>query len=45
MSEYMTYASDIDAMSPQIYRDLEFDKMPAFVSASNEQPVSLRVSA
>ena len=34
VEEYMKYAKDIDAMSAKVYRYLNFDQLPAFVSAA-----------
>jgi aconitate hydratase 2/2-methylisocitrate dehydratase len=36
VAEYMDYATRIDSMSADIYRYLEFDKMPDFVEAARE---------
>jgi len=45
--EYMQFASKIDSMSPEIYRYLEFDKMPDFTAAAehakNEVVVKLAI--
>jgi aconitate hydratase 2/2-methylisocitrate dehydratase len=30
-AEYLTYANDLQAKSDQVYRYLNFDKIPAFV--------------
>ena len=32
--EYAEYATQIDTMAPEIYRYLNFDRMPAFVEAA-----------
>jgi aconitate hydratase 2/2-methylisocitrate dehydratase len=47
--EYMSYASKIDSMAPEIYRYLNFDKMPAFVEAAKvgkemDIPVTVKVA-
>lgn len=34
VEEYMEYATRIDSMAPEIYRYLEFDKMPDFTEAA-----------
>jgi len=34
VEEYMEYATRIDSMAPEIYRYLEFDKMPDFTKAA-----------
>jgi len=34
VEEYMEYATRIDSMAPEIYRYLEFDKMPEFTEAA-----------
>ncbi len=47
VEEYMEYATRIDSMAPEIYRYLEFDKMPDFTEAAeharNEVVVKLAV--
>jgi aconitate hydratase 2/2-methylisocitrate dehydratase len=35
VEEYMEYATRIDSMAPEIYRYLNFDKMPDFVDSAN----------
>lgn len=47
--EYMSYATKIDSMAPEIYRYLNFDKMPDFVAAAAEGkamniPVTVKVA-
>ena len=45
VDEYMQYATKIDSMAPEIYRYLNFDRMPAFVeSAKRGQEVVLRLA-
>ena len=34
VDEYMQYAGKIDSMAPEVYRYLNFDKMPAFVDSA-----------
>jgi aconitate hydratase 2/2-methylisocitrate dehydratase len=34
--EYMKYMGEIDTMAPEIYRYLNFDKMPDFTAAAEE---------
>lgn len=41
--EYMEYALQIDSMSSDIYRYLNFDRMPEFTDAANSVEVSLTV--
>ena len=36
MVEYMEYASKINAMSGEVFRYLNFDKMPSFKKAEEE---------
>lgn len=36
VEEYMEYASKIDSMAPEIYKYLNFDKMPEFVEAAEQ---------
>jgi len=47
VGEYMQYATQIDSMAPEIYRYLEFDKMPDFTDAAeharNEVAVKLAI--
>jgi len=44
-AEYMEYATKIDSMAPEIYRYLNFDKMPEFVeSANNAQEVIVKLA-
>jgi len=44
-SEYLEYANKIDSMAPEIYRYLNFDKMPAFVeSAKNANEVIVKLA-
>jgi aconitate hydratase 2/2-methylisocitrate dehydratase len=46
VEEYMDYATKIDTMSPEIYRYLNFDRMPAYVeSATRGKEVALRLIA
>jgi aconitate hydratase 2/2-methylisocitrate dehydratase len=33
--EYLAYATKIDSMAPEIYRYLNFDRMPEFTDAAN----------
>jgi aconitate hydratase 2/2-methylisocitrate dehydratase len=42
-AEYMEYASKIDSMGAEVYRYLNFDRMPAFTDAANS--VEVRLSA
>jgi aconitate hydratase 2/2-methylisocitrate dehydratase len=43
--EYMAYATKIDSMAPEIYRYMNFDKMPEFVeSARRGQEVVLKLA-
>ena len=45
VEEYMQYATKIDSMAPEIYRYLNFDKMPEFVeSAKRGQEVVLKLA-
>jgi len=45
VEEYMQYATKIDSMAPEIYRYLNFDKMPAFVeSAKRGQEVVVKLA-
>jgi len=45
VDEYMQYATKIDSMAPEIYRYLNFDKMPAFVeSAKRGQEVVIKLA-
>ncbi|MCB1792149.1 MAG: bifunctional aconitate hydratase 2/2-methylisocitrate dehydratase [Gammaproteobacteria bacterium] len=45
VDEYMQYATKIDSMAPEVYRYLNFDKMPAFVeSAKRGQEVVLKLA-
>ena len=45
VEEYMAYATKIDSMAPEIYRYMNFDKMPAFVeSAKRGQEVVLKLA-
>jgi aconitate hydratase 2/2-methylisocitrate dehydratase len=45
VEEYMAFATKIDSMAPEIYRYLNFDKMPAFVeSAQRGQEVVLKLA-
>ena len=45
VEEYMAYAGKIDSMAPEIYRYLNFDKMPEFVeSAQRGQEVVLKLA-
>jgi aconitate hydratase 2/2-methylisocitrate dehydratase len=45
VEEYMAYATRIDSMAPEIYRYLNFDKMPEFVeSAKRGQEVVLKLA-
>ncbi|MCG6967442.1 MAG: bifunctional aconitate hydratase 2/2-methylisocitrate dehydratase [Chromatiaceae bacterium] len=45
VAEYMQYATKIDSMAPEIYRYLNFDKMPEFVeSARRGQEVVLKLA-
>ncbi len=44
-AEYMEYAGKIDSMAPEIYRYLNFDKLPEFVeSAKRGQEVVLKLA-
>jgi hypothetical protein len=36
VEEYMGYASKIDSMAPEIYRYLNFDRMPDFTAAAEQ---------
>ena len=36
MEEYLRYANDIDTMSADIYKYLNFDRMPAFTQAAEQ---------
>ena len=45
----MSYATKIDSMAPEIYRYLNFDKMPEFIAAAAEGkamniPVTVKVA-
>ena len=43
--EYLEYAARLDSMSEEIYRYMNFDKMPAFVeSAKRSQEVVLKLA-
>jgi aconitate hydratase 2/2-methylisocitrate dehydratase len=45
VAEYMDYATKIDSMAPDIYRYMNFDKMPEFVeSAKRGQEVVLKLA-
>ncbi|MGD1983583.1 MAG: bifunctional aconitate hydratase 2/2-methylisocitrate dehydratase [Chromatiaceae bacterium] len=45
VEEYMAFATKIDSMAPEIYRYLNFDKMPEFVeSAQRGQEVVLKLA-
>jgi aconitate hydratase 2/2-methylisocitrate dehydratase len=45
VDEYMAYATQIDSMAPEIYRYMNFDKMPEFVeSAQRGQEVVLKLA-
>ena len=44
-AEYMEYATKIDSMAPEVYRYMNFDKMPEFVeSAKRGQEVVLKLA-
>jgi len=44
-AEYMEYATKIDSMAPEVYRYMNFDKMPDFVeSAKRGQEVVLKLA-
>jgi aconitate hydratase 2/2-methylisocitrate dehydratase len=43
--EYLRYAKDIDTMAPDIYRYLNFDRMPAFTAAAARAKSLPQVSA
>jgi aconitate hydratase 2/2-methylisocitrate dehydratase len=46
VEEYMAYATKIDSMAPEIYRYMNFDRMPEFVeSAKRGQEVALKLIA
>ena len=46
VDEYMTYAAKIDTMAPEIYRYLNFDRMPDFVeSAARGRSVAVEFAA
>jgi aconitate hydratase 2/2-methylisocitrate dehydratase len=36
VAEYMEYATKIDSMAPEIYRYLNFDKMPEYVESADK---------
>ena len=45
--EYMSYASKIDAMAPEIYRYLNFDRMQDFTDAADKArqiPLEVKVA-
>jgi aconitate hydratase 2/2-methylisocitrate dehydratase len=44
VAEYMAYASKIDAMAPDIYRYLNFDKMDEFVAGAERGKVQAAVA-
>ena len=35
VEEYMEYAGKLDTMSPEIYKYLNFDKMPEYIESAN----------
>jgi aconitate hydratase 2/2-methylisocitrate dehydratase len=48
-AEYMEYTSKIDSMAPEIYRYLNFDKMPDFIAGAEqgkamEIPITVKVA-
>ena len=45
VAEYMEYATKIDSMAPEIYRYLNFDKMPEYVeSADKAQEIIVKLA-
>ena len=46
VEEYMKYVAEIDSMAPEIYRYMNFDKMPKFVeSAERGREIAVQLVA